>query len=329
MKGINKLANAVKVTLGPRGRNVVLAKSYGSPIITKDGVTVAKEIELEDNIENIGAELVKEVATKTNDVAGDGTTTATVLAQAIAREGYKVVAAGANPISIKHGIDKGVLAIVKELKKNAKKVDTKEEIAQVAAISANDQEIGEVIAEAMEAVGNDGVITVEESQTFGIEKEVVEGMQFDKGYASPYMITNPERMEAEYEDPSILITDGKISSVQEIVPLLEKLAQNGKKELVVIAEDIDGEAMATLLINKLRGTFSTLAIKAPGFGDRKKEMLSDIAVLTGGKVVSEEIGMKLENTEMSDLGRAEKVIATKDDTIVVGGKGDKKAYKKE
>ncbi|OGY87665.1 MAG: chaperonin GroL [Candidatus Kerfeldbacteria bacterium RIFOXYA2_FULL_38_24] len=326
MKGINKLANAVKVTLGPRGRNVVLAKSYGSPIITKDGVTVAKEIELEDNIENIGAELVKEVATKTNDVAGDGTTTATVLAQAIAREGIKVVAAGSNPMAVKHGIDKGVAAVVKAIKKIAKNIGTKEEIAQVASISANnDQEIGDVIAEAMEAVGKNGVITVEESQTFGIEKEVVEGMQFDKGYASPYMATNSERMEAEYKDCQILITDKKISSVQEIVPLLEKLAQNGKKELVVIAEDIDGEAMATLLINKLRGTFSTLAIKAPGFGDRKKEMLSDIAVLTGGKVVSEEIGMKLENTEMSDLGRAEKVIATKDDTIVVGGKGDKKA----
>ncbi|HLD21886.1 MAG TPA: chaperonin GroEL [Patescibacteria group bacterium] len=325
MAGVNMLANAVKVTLGPKGRNVVLDKGYGSPTITKDGVTVAKEIVLADSNQNLGAELVKEVATKTNDVAGDGTTTATVLAQAIAREGYKVVAAGANPISIKHGIDKGVLAIVKELKKNAKKVDTKEEIAQVAAISANDQEIGEVIAEAMEAVGNDGVITVEESQTFGIEKEVVEGMQFDKGYASPYMITNPDRMEAVYNNCFILITDKKISAVSEIVPLLEKLAQSGKKELVIISEDVEGEALTTLILNKLRGTFHTLVVKAPGFGDRRKEMLQDIAVLTGARVISEEVGLKLENAEIADLGQAQKVIATKDNTTIVEGKGNKKA----
>lgn len=325
MEGINKLANTVKVTLGPKGRNVVLDKGYGSPTITKDGVSVAKEIELADKFENIGAELVKEVATKTNDVAGDGTTTATVLAQAIAREGIKNVAAGANPLVVKHGIDKGVLAVVAELKRISKAIETKEEIAQVASISANDAEIGEVIAEAMEAVGKDGVITVEESQSFGIEKDVVEGMQFDKGYASPYMVTDPNRMEAAYNNCYILITDKKISSVQEIVPLLEKLAQSGKKELVIIAEDVDGEALTTLILNKLRGTFTSLAIKAPGFGDRRKEMLQDIAILTGGRVISEEVGLKLENAELSDLGQAQKIIATKDNTTVVGGKGDKAA----
>lgn len=325
MSGINQLADAVKVTLGPKGRTVVLDKGFGAPTITKDGVSVAKEIELEDKIENIGAELVKEVATKTQDVAGDGTTTATVLAQAIALEGLKNVAAGANPLAVKHGIDKGVQAVVAELKNIAKPVNTKEEIAQVASISANDEEIGEVIAEAMDAVGKDGVITVEESQTFGIEKDVVEGMQFDKGYASPYMVTNSDRMEAEFKDSLILITDKKISSVQEIVPLLERLAQGGKKELVIIAEDVEGEALATLVVNKLRGTFNTLAIKAPGFGDRRKEMLQDIAVLTGGKVISEDVGLKLENVEVTDLGQAEKVISSKDDTTIVGGKGDKSA----
>ncbi|MFH1425869.1 MAG: chaperonin GroEL [Candidatus Kerfeldbacteria bacterium] len=324
MVGINKLANTVKVTLGPKGRNVVLDKGYGSPTITKDGVTVAKEIELEDKNENIGAELVKEVASKTNDVAGDGTTTATVLAQAIANEGIKNVSAGASPMLIKRGIDKGVKAVVEELGNMSKQIDSKEEIAQVATISANnDKEIGEVIAEAMEAVGKDGVITVEESQSFGIEKEVVEGMQFDKGYVSPYMITNADRMEAEYSDPYLLITDKKISSVQEIVPLLEKLAQAGKKEIVILAEDIDGEALATLVVNKLRGTFNTLAIKAPGFGDRRKEMLEDIAILTGGRVISEEVGLTLENVGVEDLGQASKVIATKDTTTVVGGKGEK------
>ncbi len=325
MDGINQLADAVKVTLGPKGRNVVLDKGYGSPTITKDGVTVAKEIELQDKAQNVGAALVKEVASKTNDVAGDGTTTATVLAQAIAREGIKVVAAGANPVAIKHGIDKGVIAIVAELQQMAKAIESQEEIAQVASISANDKEIGGVIAEAMEAVGKDGVITVEESQSFGIEKEVVEGMQFDKGYVSPYMVTNAERMEAEYKDCQILITDKKISSIQDILPLLEQLAQGGRKELVIIAEDVDGEAMATLVVNKLRGTFSALAIKAPGFGDRRKEMLQDIAVLTGGRVISEEVGLTLEKVQLSDLGQAAKVIATKDNTTIVDGKGDKAA----
>lgn len=325
MAGVDQLANTVKVTLGPKGRNVVLDKGYGSPVITKDGVSVAKEIELEDKVQNIGAELVKEVASKTNDVAGDGTTTATVLAQAIARQGMKVVAAGMSPINVKHGIDKGVHAIVEELAKMAKQIDTKEEIAQVASISANDAEIGEVIAEAMEAVGKDGVITVEEAQTFGIEKEVVEGMQFDKGYVSPYMITNSERMEAEYKDCSILLVDKKISSVQEIVPLLEQLAQAGKKELVIIAEDVEGDALNTLILNRIRGSFNALAIKAPGFGDRRKEMLEDLAILTGGKVISEEVGMTLENATMEDLGNAAKVVATKDNTTIVEGAGDKTA----
>lgn len=325
MAGVDKLANAVKVTLGPKGRNVVLDKGFGSPTITKDGVSVAKEIELENKVENVGAELVKEVASKTNDVAGDGTTTATVLAQAIARQGMKVVAAGMNPINLKHGIEKGVNAIVDELANMAKQIDTKEEIAQVASISANDKEIGEVIAEAMDEVGKDGVITVEESQIFGIEKEVVEGMQFDKGYLSPYMITNTERMDAEYKDCSILLVDKKISSVQEIVPLLEQLAQAGKKELVIIAEDVEGDALNTLILNKIRGSFNTLAIKAPGFGDRRKEMLQDLAVLTGGTVISEEVGMTLENATMEQLGRAAKVIATKDNTTVVEGAGDKTA----
>ncbi len=326
MAGIDKLANTVKVTLGPKGRTVVLDRGYGSPMITKDGVTVAKEIELEDKVENAGAELVKEVASKTNDVAGDGTTTATVLAQAIAREGIRVVAAGANPIEVKRGMDKGVNAIVAKLKEMSKTVDTKDEIAQVATISANnDEEIGETIAEAMEAVGKGGVITVEEGQSFGIDKDVVEGMQFDKGYVSPYMITNSDRMEAEFADAHILLTDKKISSVQEIVPLLEKLAQSGKKDLVILAEDVDGEALATLVVNKIRGTFNTLAIKAPGFGDRRKEMLEDIAVLTGGKVISEEIGLTLENTTIEDLGRSTKVISTKDNTTIVGGSGAKEA----
>ncbi|PIW36671.1 MAG: chaperonin GroEL [Candidatus Kerfeldbacteria bacterium CG15_BIG_FIL_POST_REV_8_21_14_020_45_12] len=323
MSGITKLASAVKVTLGPLGRNVVLDKGYGAPMITKDGVTVAKDIELEDKLENMGAELVKEVASKTNDDAGDGTTTATVLAEAIAREGLKNVAAGANPISLKAGIDKGVTAVVAELAKMAKQIEGKEEIAQVASISANDPEIGEVIAEAMEAVTKDGVITVEESQSLGINKHVVEGMQFDKGYVSAYMVTNPERMEAVFEDAHILITDKKIGSVQEIVPLLEKLAQSGKKELVIIAEDLEGEALTTLVVNKLRGAFSALAVKAPGFGDRRKAMLEDIAALTGGKLISEEIGLTLENVTIEDLGQAAKVIATKDTTTIVDGRGEK------
>ncbi|MFA6392023.1 MAG: chaperonin GroEL [Patescibacteria group bacterium] len=322
--GVNKLADAVKVTLGPKGRNVVLDKGYGSPVITKDGVTVAKDIELEDKFENIGAELVKEVATKTNDVAGDGTTTATILAQSMVNEGIRNVAAGANPMIVKKGIDRGVTAVMEELKKISKAISNKEEKEQVASISANDPEIGKVIAEAMDMVGNEGVITVEESQSFGITKEVVEGMQFDKGYVSPYMITNPERLEAVYEDPYILITDQKISAVNEIVPLLEKLAQAGKKELVIIAEEVEGEALATLVINKIRGTFNTLAIKAPGFGDRRKEMLEDIAVVTGGRVISEEVGLKVESTEIESLGQARKIIAVKENTTIIEGKGEDK-----
>ena len=323
-RGVDKLANAVKVTLGPKGRNVVLDKSFGAPSISKDGVTVAKEVELEDKVENMGAEIVKEVASKTNDIAGDGTTTATILAQAMIDEGLKLVSAGANPLEVKAGIEKKVEQIIAKLKEMSKPISTKEEIAQVASISANDKEIGNIIAEAMEAVGKDGVITVEEGQSFGVEKEVVEGMQFDKGYVSPYMITNADKMQAEFEEPYILITDKKISAINDILPLLEKLAQSGKKDLVIIAEEIEGEALATLVVNKLRGTFNTLAVKAPGFGDRRKAMLEDIAIVTGGKVISEEVGLKLENTEMADLGQARKVISTKDNTTVVDGKGDKK-----
>jgi chaperonin GroEL len=326
-RGVDQLANAVKVTLGPKGRNVVIAKSYGSPVITKDGVTVAKEIELEDKFENVGAEIVKEVASKTNDAAGDGTTTATVLAQAIITVGLKLVAAGVNPIEIRKGIEKRVGEIVAELRKMSKTISTKEEIAQVASISANDEEIGTVIAEAMESVGKEGVITVEEGQSFGIEKEVVEGMQFDKGYISPYMITNQDTMKAEMSEPYILITDKKISSIQDILPLLEKVIQSGKKDIVIIAEDIDGEALATFVVNKLRGTFNVLGIKAPGFGDRRKAMLEDIAILTGGRVITEEIGLKLDKTEISDLGQARKVVASKDNTTIVDGKGQDKDIK--
>ncbi len=322
-RGADKLADAVKVTLGPRGRNVVLDKGFGSPTITKDGVTVAKEIELEDAQENLGAELIKEVASKVNDVAGDGTTTATVLAQSMLAEGTKMVSAGHDPLAIRRGLEKGVEAVVSSIKENSKEVSGKEEVAQVASISANDKEIGNIIAEAMDSVGKDGVITVEESQSFGVEKEVVEGMQFDNGYVSPYMITDTNRMEAVYEDPFILITDKKISSLQEILPLLEKLAEAGKKELVIVGEDVEGEALATLVVNKLRGTFSVLAVKAPGFGDRRKEMLEDMAVLTGGRVITEEVGLKLENTTVEDLGRARKVISSKENTTVVEGKGDK------
>lgn len=328
LAGINKLANAVTVTLGPKGRNVVLEKGFGSPVVTKDGVSVAKEINLPDKIENIGAEMVKEVASKTNDVAGDGTTTATLLAQAIATEGHKNVAAGANPMEIKQGIDMGVMEVVKALDAMSEKISTQEKIAQVASISANDKEIGSIIAEAMASVGQDGVITVEEGQSFGITKEVVKGMQFDKGYIAPYLVTDPARMEAVYANPSILITDKKISSVQEILHLLEKLAQMGKKDLVIIAEDVDGEALATLIVNKIRGTFNTLAIKAPGFGDRRKEMLQDIAVLTGGTVITEEVGLKLENADVGHLGQAGKIISTKDNTTIVEGKGDKALVEK-
>jgi chaperonin GroEL len=327
LKGVNTLANAVKVTLGPKGRNVVLDKGYGAPTITKDGVTVAKEIEVEDKFENAGVELVKEVASKTNDDVGDGTTTATVLAQSIVTEGMKNVTAGANPVALKRGIDKCVEAIIKELKENIAKPVEESEIADVAAISANDKEIGAKIASAMKEVGKDGVITVEESQSFGMEIETVQGMRFDKGYVSPYMVTNTERMEAEYADAHILITDKKISSIHDILPLLEKVAQSGKKELVIIAEDLEGEALATLVVNKLRGSFNVLAVKAPGFGDRRKEMLADIAVLTGAKVVSEEIGRKLDSADLDDLGRAHKVIATKEFTTIVKGQGDEASIK--
>jgi chaperonin GroEL len=326
-RGVNILADAVKITLGPKGRNVVLDKGFGAPTITNDGVTIAKEIELEDKFENLGAQLVKEVATKTNDVAGDGTTTATLLAQILINEGLKNVTAGANPMILRRGLEKGVKAVVERLRKDAKKISGKTEIAQVASISANDPEIGNLIAETMELVGNDGVITVEESQTLGLDKEVVEGMQFDQGYVSPYMITDTARMEAVIEDPYILITDKKISTVNEILPLLETLAGQGKKELVIIAEDVEGEALATLVVNKLRGVFTALAVKAPGFGDRRKEMLKDIAILTGGTVISEEVGLKLENVEIGHLGRARKVVADKEKTTIIEGKGSEEAIK--
>lgn len=322
VRGVDILANTVKVTLGPKGRNVVLDKGYGAPTITKDGVSVAKEIEVEDKFENVGVELVKEVASKTNDDVGDGTTTATVLAQAIVKEGLKSVTAGVNAVALNRGLHKATEAIIKELKEVISKKVESDEIANVAAISANDREIGEKIASAMKEVGNDGVITVEESQSFGMDIETVKGMRFDKGYVSPYMVTNSERMEADYEDPYILITDKKISSVEDILPILEKVAQSGRKDLVVIAEEVEGQALATLVVNKLRGTFNVLAVKAPGFGDRRKEMLQDVAVLTGGKVITEEIGLKLENVGLEDLGRARKVVATKDYTTIVEGKGD-------
>ncbi|MBU0476468.1 chaperonin GroEL, partial [Patescibacteria group bacterium] len=321
--GADKLANAVKVTLGPKGRNVILDKGFGGPTITNDGVTIAKEIELEDKVENMGAEIVKEVAEKANEVAGDGTTTAVVLAQAIIAEGLKNVAAGANPLALRRGIEKGVQAVVENLKRMAKQITTKEEMAQVATISAEDKEMGDLIAEVMEEVGKEGVITVEESKAFGLQKEIVKGLQFDRGFASAYMITNPERMEAVFEDPHILITDRKISSLQEILPVLEKIAQTGKKELVIIADEIEGDALATLVVNKLRGVFNTLAIKAPGFGDRRKETLQDIATVTGAQVISEEVGLKLENIEISQLGSARRVVATKENTTIVEGKGAK------
>ena len=322
------MANAVKVTIGPKGRNVVLDKGFGAPNITNDGVSIAKEIELEDKFENIGSEIIKEVAVKTNDAAGDGTTTATILAQAIIAEGLKNVTAGTNPLSIKKGIEKGADAVVEALKKMSKKVGSKEEKAQVATISAESSEIGNLIADIMQEVGDDAPITIEEAQTFGLSSKVVEGMQFDKGYISHYMVTNAEKMEAEYEDPYILITDKKISSLQEILPLLESLAKSGKKELVIIAEDLDGDALATLVVNKLRGSFNALAIKAPGFGDRRKEMLKDIAILTGGQVITEEAGIKLENAKVEMLGRARRVVATKESTTIVEGKGKKEAIQK-
>lgn len=326
-RGVDKLANAVKVTLGPKGRNVVIEKSFGSPVITKDGVTVAKEVELEDKIENIGAEMIKEVASKANDVAGDGTTTATVLAQAMIKEGLKLVSAGVSPIEIREGIEKKVDSMVKKMKEMSKIIKTKEELAQVASISANNKEIGDKIAEAMEKVGRNGVVTVEEGQSFGLEVEIVEGMQFDKGFISPYMITNSDNMKAEFNEPYILITDKKISSVQEILPLLEKIIQSGKKDLVIIADEIEGEALTTFVLNKLRGVFNVLGIKAPGFGDRRKAILEDIAILTNTKVISEELGLKLENVELEDLGQARKVVSSKDNTTIVDGKGDEKDIK--
>jgi chaperonin GroEL len=316
--GVDTLANAVKVTLGPKGRNVALDKKWGAPTVTHDGVTVAKEIELEEPFQNMGAQLLKEAATKTNDVAGDGTTTATVLAQMIVTEGLKNVAAGANPMLIKNGIAKAAEAVVQALRDMSTEIDTKEEIANVAAISANDMEIGSLIADVMEKVGKDGVITVEESKGLAFETEYVEGMQFDRGYISPYFITDPERMEAVLQDPLILIYDKKISSAQEIIPLLEKMVQSGRKNLVIISEDVDGEALATLVLNKLRGVFNCLAIKAPGFGDRRKAMLQDIATLTGGQLITEEMGRKLDTTQIRDLGRAVKVISTKEETTIVG-----------
>ena len=326
-RGIDIMANAVGTTLGPKGRNVALDKKWGAPTITHDGVTVAKEIELEDPYENMGAQLLKEAATKTNDVAGDGTTTATVLAHMIVNEGLKNVAAGANPMLLKRGIERATQAIVEAIKDQSKELATKEEIANVAAISAHDKEIGELIAEVMDKVGKDGVITVEESKGLAFETEYVEGMQFDRGYISPYFITNPEAMQAELEEPYILIHDKKISSATDIIPILERLVQVGKRELVVIAENVDGEALATLVLNKLRGTFNCVAVKAPGFGDRRKAMLQDIAILTDGQVITEEMGRKLETVQIGDLGQARKVVATKDDTTVIEGKGSDKDIK--
>ncbi len=326
-RGVDILANAVRVTLGPKGRNAVLDKGYGAPTITKDGVTVAKEVELEDKFENMGAEIVKEVASKTADVAGDGTTTATILAQGIILEGLKNVTAGADPLTLKSGIDQAVEAVVNNLKKISREVSGQEEIEQVAAIAANDKTIGKTIAAAMQSVGKNGVITVEESQSFGIDSKVEEGLQFDRGYVSHYMVTDSEKMQAVYNDVGILVTDQKVSSLQELLPLLEGLAQSGRKELVIIADDIEGEALATLVVNKIRGVFNTLAVKAPGFGDRKKEMLQDIAVLTGAKLVSEELGMKLASATAEALGSARKIVSTKENTTIVEGRGDQSEIK--
>ena len=323
-RGLNTLADTVKVTLGPKGRNVVLDKKWGAPTITNDGVTIAKEIELEEPYEKIGAELVKEVAKKTDDVAGDGTTTATVLAQALVREGLRNVAAGANPIAVRRGIEKAVAAVVERLLADAKEVETQEEIAATASISAADEQIGEFIAEALEKVGQDGVITVEESNTFGLELEVTEGMRFDKGFISPYFVTDPDRQEAVLEDAYVLLVESKISNVKDLLPLLEKVMQTGKP-LAIIAEDVEAEALATLVVNRIRGTFKSVAVKAPGFGDRRKAMLQDMAILTGGTVISETVGLKLENATLEDLGQARKVVVTKDETTIVEGAGDKSA----
>ena len=324
-RGVDTVANAVKVTLGPRGRNVVFDKGFGGPTITNDGATIAKEITLKDKFENMGAEIVKEVANKTNELAGDGTTTATVLMQALVNEGLKQTTMGLNPMAVRNGMEHASVDTVAALRAMATQITSIDEIKQVATISAESAELGEKIAETIDKVGKDGVVTVEESQSFGIETELTEGMQFDKGYVSPYMVTNPERMEAEYKNAHILITDKKISSIQEILPLLEKIAQTGKKELVIIADDVEGEALATFVVNKLKGGFSVLAIKAPGYGDRKKEVLADIAVMTGGQLITEDIGLKLETTELSQLGSADRVISTKDNTIIVGGAGEKSA----
>ncbi len=324
-KGVDTVANAVKVTLGPRGRNVAFDKGFGSPTITNDGVSIAKEITLRDKFENMGAEIVKEVATKTNELAGDGTTTATVLLQALVNEGLKQTTMGLNSMAVRTGMEHAAIDVVAALRSMATQISSVDEIKQVATISAESAELGEKIAETIDKVGKDGVVTVEESQVFGIETELTEGMQFDKGYVSPYMVTNPERMEAAYKSAHILITDKKISSVQEILPLLEKIAQTGKKELVIIADDVDGEALATFVVNKLKGGFSVLAIKAPGYGDRKKEVLADIAVTTGAQVISEDVGLKLETTELSQLGSADRVVSTKDNTVIVGGAGTRES----
>ncbi|HTY96420.1 MAG TPA: chaperonin GroEL, partial [Solirubrobacteraceae bacterium] len=324
--GVNAVANAVKVTLGPKGRYVVLDKKFGAPTITNDGVTIAREIEVEDVFENQGAQLVREVATATNDVAGDGTTTATVLAQAIVRQGLKNVAAGANPLALKRGIETAVDDVVKNIASQSKEVSGKDQIARVATISAGDDEIGDVIADAIEKVGKDGVVNVEEGQTFGMDLEFTEGMQFDKGYISPYMVTDQDRMEAVLEDPYILIANSKIGSVRDILPVLEAVIQSGKP-ILIIAEDVEGESLATLVVNKLRGTFTGVAVKAPGFGDRRKRMLEDIAILTNGEVITEEMGLKLENTQLSQLGRARRVVVAKDTTTIVDGAGDQEAIK--
>lgn len=324
-KGVDTVANAVKVTLGPRGRNVVLDKGFGGPTITNDGVSIAREITLKDKFENMGAEIIKEVATKTNELAGDGTTTATVLTQALVSEGLRQTTMGLNAMAVRTGMEHAAVDVVEALRGMATKITSVDEIKQVATISAESAELGEKIAETIDKVGKDGVVTVEESQSFGIETELTEGMQFDKGYVSPYMVTNPERMEAEYKNAQILITDKKISSVQEILPLLEKIAQTGKKELVIVADDVEGEALATFVVNKLKGGFSVLAVKAPGYGDRKKELLADLAVTTGGQVITDDIGLDLKTTELSHLGRADRIIATKDNTVIVGGAGEKAA----
>ncbi len=324
-KGVDTVADAVKVTLGPRGRNVILDKGYGGPTITNDGVSIAKEINLKDKFENMGVEVIKEVANKTNELAGDGTTTATILTQALFTEGLKHTTMGVNPMGVRMGMEHAGQDVVKALHEMATQISTNEEVKQVATISAESEEIGSKIAETIDKVGKDGVVTVEESQSFGIETELTEGMEFDRGYVSPYMVTNPERMEAEYKDAQILVTDKKISSVQEILPLLEKVAQTGKKELVIIADDIEGEALTTFVINKLKGGFSVLAVKAPGYGDRKKDTLQDIAVMTGGELITDETGLTLENAELSQLGKADRVVSTKEKTVIVGGDGTKEA----